>query len=41
MGSMPYSGMPGPPFGPALRSTRTESAVTFSAGSLMLFCISL
>ena len=28
MGSMPHSGMPGPPKGPALRSTRTVSGVT-------------
>ena len=28
IGSMPHSGMPGPPRGPALRRTRTESGVT-------------
>jgi hypothetical protein len=26
IGSMPHSGMPGPPIGPALRSTMTWSA---------------
>ena len=39
IGSMPYSGMPGPPLGPALRSTSTLSAVMPSAGSLMVRCI--
>ena len=33
IGSMPHSGMPGPPSGPACCSTSTESAVTGSAGS--------
>ena len=33
IGSCPHSGMPGPPFGPAFRSTSTESAVIPSAGS--------
>ena len=35
MGSMPHSGMPGAPIGPAPRSTSTLSAVTSSAGSSM------
>ena len=35
IGSIPYSGMPGPPSGPASRSTSTESAVICSDGSSM------
>ena len=35
MGSMPHSGMPGAPSGPASWRTSTESAVTGSAGSSM------
>ena len=33
MGSIPHSGIPGPPSGPALRSTMTWSAVTPLASS--------
>ncbi len=39
MGSIPYSGMPGPPSGPEPRSTSTLSAVMPSAGSLMVACM--
>ena len=35
IGTWPHSGMPGPPRGPELRSTSTESALTSSAGSSM------
>ncbi len=35
IGIWPHSGMPGPPFGPLLRSTSTVSGVTSSAGSSM------
>ncbi len=35
MGSIPYSGMPGPPVGPVPRSTSTESSVICSDGSSM------
>ncbi len=41
MGSMPYSGMPGPPLGPEPRSTSTLSAVMPRDGSLMVRCIAL
>jgi hypothetical protein len=36
-GSMPHSGMPGPPCGPPDFSTSTLSAVTSSAGSSSRF----
>ena len=35
IGSIPHSGIPGPPSGPACCSTSTESVVTGSAGSSM------
>ena len=35
MGRLPHSGIPGAPFGPALRSTKTLSASTSNAGSSM------
>ncbi len=41
IGSIPYSGIPGPPLGPALRSTSTVSAVMPSDGSLMVRCMVL
>ncbi len=36
---MPYSGIPGPPTGPASRSTSTESGVMPSAGASIVACI--
>ena len=39
MGSMPHSGKPGAPKGPALRKTMIESAVTGRAGS-SIACLS-
>ncbi|CAM5657191.1 hypothetical protein SALBM311S_01394 [Streptomyces alboniger] len=39
MGSIPYSGIPGPPLGPALRKTSTLSAVMPNSGSLMVRCM--
>ncbi len=41
MGSIPYSGMPGPPRGPEPRSTSTLSAVMSSDGSSMVRCMVL
>ena len=35
IGSIPYSGMPGPPSGPVFRSTSTDSGVIRSEGSSM------
>src|SRR6516164_622448 len=39
IGSIPHSGMPGPPCGPALRRISTWSAVTSRSGSSIAFFI--
>ena len=41
IGSIPYSGMPGPPLGPPPASTITESFVTSNEGELIRACKSL